>query len=426
MNNDENMRAIVVGVKYHGMNYDFDHSMLELKALCEVCGIDPVYTMSQTLDHIVKATYIGTGKIQELKALMDDVDVVVFNEELTPTQLRNLVDLLDKEVLDRTSLILKIFETRAKTSEAKLQVKIAKYQYMLSRLAEMNNDLIGQQGGSGFRGSGEKQIELDRRALRHKLNKAKKDLQQIVLHRQTQRRLRHHNNQKVVALVGYTNSGKSTLMNYFIKHSQVNDKTVFQENMLFATLETSTRQVKLANNKSFLLTDTVGFIHQLPHHLVQAFRSTLEEVKEADLILEVIDSSSKQNKEHVQVTNEVLESLGVNLNKVVYLYNKIDLKQEELIEHHHPYVDISVKENINMDVLMEEIDHYLFGQDHRLSVLLPYEKMSMVSALLDQTHIIKQKHLSDGVYLECECSKKWYEKLKPYKVDKQEFEEEMK
>lgn len=414
MNNGENMEAIIVGVSYYGMAYDLEESMRELEALCQACHIVVKYTMIQTLDKINVSTYIGKGKVEELKRLKHDVDLIIFNEELSPMQVKNLTDALDIEVSDRTDLILKIFESRAKTNEAKLQVEIAKYHYLLPRLVGMNENLTGQLGGSGFRGSGEKQIELDRRLIRRQLAKAQHDLKQMVTNRQTQRGRRHSKEEKVVALVGYTNSGKSSLMNYFIHHSKLNDKTVLQKDMLFATLETATRKVKLDNNKTFLLTDTVGFINQLPHHLIQAFRSTLEEVKEADLILQVIDSSSAYYRQHIEVTNQVLSELGVDLKKVVYVYNKIDLNQYALIDPMDPYVFISVKEEKNMKTLMKKINELLFGKDRIIEVLLPYDKMNIVSYLLDNTYIHLCEYHEQGIYLKVECSPSWCERLKEY------------
>ena len=408
------MEAIIVGVSYYLMPYDLEESMKELEALCEACDIHVKYQMTQNLDKISSATYIGKGKVEELAMLKDDVDIIIFNEELSPMQIKNLSDILEKEVSDRTDLILKIFESRAKTNEAKLQVKIAKYNYLLPRLAGMNEELEGQQGGSGFRGSGEKKIELDRRVIHHQLTKAKEDLALMVKQRKTQRVLRQSKNEKVVALVGYTNSGKSSLLNYFIEHSKLNDKTVLQKDMLFATLETSTRKVKLENNKTFLLTDTVGFINQLPHHLVQAFRSTLEEVKEADLIIQVVDSSSPFYQEHIRVTNLVLEELGVDLTKMIYVYNKIDLNRYSLIEPMEPYVFVSVKDEKNMNTLMKKLNQELFGEDRIIEVILPYEQMKTVSYLLDNCYVLAYEYLDQGVYMKVEISPIMVGQLKNY------------
>ena len=268
------MNALIVGVKYKEMGYDLDSSLVELEELCKACDIKVIKKCVQNLDKINPSLYIGTGKVQEIKMQLDDIDIVIFDEELSPLQVKNLTDSLDIEVTDRTDLILRIFEQRAKSKEAKLQVEIAKGQYLLPRLAGMKEHLYSQQGGSGFRGSGEKQIELDRRMIASQIYQAKNQLAKIVKQRQTQRKKRKNNEMKVIALVGYTNSGKSTLMNAFCNDK---NKQVLQKNMLFATLQTATRNIKI-NHHPCLLTDTVGFINRLPHHLVQAFRSTLEEV----------------------------------------------------------------------------------------------------------------------------------------------------
>lgn len=312
------MKAILVGVEYDHMYYDLDISMNELRDLSEACHIEVKDVVIQKLSLISPKYYIGKGKVEELKHMLDEDDIVIFNEELTPLQVKNLTDALDVEVTDRSDLILRIFESRAQTKEAKLQVEIAKNQYLLPRLAGMKEELYSQQGGSGFRGSGEKQIELDRRIIHRELIQAKRELAAIVKQRQTQRQLRIRNQEKVVCLVGYTNSGKSSLLNYFT------DKKVFQEDMLFASLQTASRQVKLKNHHRIIMSDTVGFINQLPHHLVQAFRSTLEEVKEADLLVHVIDSSSPYCDLQIETTLNVLEALGVKDTPMLFVYNKVD------------------------------------------------------------------------------------------------------
>ena len=285
------MDALIVGVKYKEMDYDLDSSLVELEELCKACNIKVIKKCVQNLDKINPSLYIGTGKVQEIKMQLDDIDIVIFDEELSPLQIKNLTDGLDIEVTDRTDLILRIFEQRAKSKEAKLQVEIAKGQYLLPRLAGMKEHLYSQQGGSGFRGSGEKQIELDRRMIANQIYQAKNQLAKIVKQRQTQRKKRKNNEMKVIALVGYTNSGKSTLMNAFCIDK---NKQVLQKNMLFATLQTATRNIKI-NHHPCLLTDTVGFINRLPHHLVQAFRSTLEEVVEADLLIHVVDTTNEKD-----------------------------------------------------------------------------------------------------------------------------------
>lgn len=277
------MKAILV------MTSDNPFYIDELKSLCIACDIEVEDVVIQKLEKINPATYIGKGKIEEIRLRLDG-EMVIFDDELSPLQVKNLTDQLQTEVTDRTDLILRIFEQRAQTKEAKLQVEIARDQYLLPRLAGMRNICHISKVVLGLEESGEKQIELDRRIISRKLSRSRKELAQIVKQRQTQRERRKRNNVPVIALVGYTNSGKSTLLNTLCQNKE---KKVFEKDMLFATLQTSTRNIKIKNH-TCLLTDTVGFIERLPHNLIQAFRSTLEEVKEADLLLHVVDSSFEE------------------------------------------------------------------------------------------------------------------------------------
>lgn len=386
------MKAILVGVSYDHMYYDLDESMQELKELARACHIEVKDIVIQNLSKISPQYYIGKGKVEEIKDMLDQDNIVIFNEELTPLQMKNLTDLFQTEVSDRSDLILRIFESRAKTKEAKLQVEIARNQYLLPRLAGMKEELYSQQGGSGFRGSGEKQIELDRRIIHRQLVQAKRELQAIVKQRQTQRRLRKRNQEKVVCLVGYTNSGKSSLLNYFTS------KKVFQEDMLFASLQIASRHVKIKNH-SIIMSDTVGFINQLPHHLVQAFRSTLEEVKEADLLLHVIDSSSHTIDTQIETTLDVLESLGVKDTPMIFVYNKIDKDQYALLQPHHPYVYISVKDQINLEELEDMIIKTLFKDYELTYLIIPYDQGNLFQYLHQSYEICKEEYREDGIYL---------------------------
>ncbi|WP_050637834.1 GTPase HflX [Candidatus Stoquefichus sp. SB1] len=386
------MKAILVGVEYDHMDYDLDISMNELKELSIACHIEVKDIMIQKLDQISAKYYIGKGKVEELKKRVSDDDIVIFNEELSPLQVKNLSDALAVEVTDRSDLILRIFESRAKTKEAKLQVQIARNQYLLPRLAGMKEELYSQQGGSGFRGSGEKQIELDRRVIHRELLQARRELQAIVKQRQTQRQLRKRNQEKVVCLVGYTNSGKSSLLNYFT------DKKVFQEDMLFASLQTASRQVKLRNHH-IVMSDTVGFINQLPHHLIQAFRSTLEEVKEADLLLHVIDSSSTYCETQIETTLEVLEALGVKNTPMIYVYNKVDKDRYAFLQIQEPAVFVSVKEGTNLDVLENMMIETLFKDYELIELYIPYEDGQIYSEIKQYYEIITENYLDKGIYI---------------------------
>lgn len=402
------MKAILVGVEYDHMYYDLDISMNELKELAYACQIEVKDIVIQRLSKISSQYYIGKGKVDEIQKMLDDVDVVIFNEELTPLQVKNLTDSFEKEVSDRSDLILRIFESRAKTKEAKLQVQIARLQYLLPRLAGMREDLYSQQGGSGFRGSGEKQIELDRRIIHRQLLSARRELDVIVKQRQTQRRLRKRNQEKVICLVGYTNSGKSSLLNYFT------DKKVLQEDMLFASLQTASRLVVLKGHHHVIMSDTVGFINQLPHHLVNAFCSTLEEVKEADLLLHVIDSSSSYCEQQIETTLEVLEALGVKDTPMIYVYNKVDKDRYALIQPRHPHVFISVKEHIHLDELEDMIIQTLFKEYEAMELIIPYDQGILFQEIKQKYETCQEEYLEEGIFVSFFVDKKEKYKYENY------------
>lgn len=404
------MNALIVGVRYKDMNYDLDNSLVELEQLCKACNIKVTKKCIQNLDKINPSLYIGTGKVKEIRALLEDVDVVIFDEELSPLQVKNLIDILDIEVTDRTDLILRIFEVRAQSREAKLQVEIAKGQYLLPRLAGMKKYLYSQQGGSGFRGSGEKQIELDRRLIANHVLQAKKQLAKIVRQRQNQRKRRKNNEMKVVALVGYTNSGKSTLMNAFCLNK---DKQVLQKDMLFATLETATRSVMI-NHHPCLLTDTVGFIERLPHQLIQAFRSTLEEVVEADLLIQVVDTSNPNYESYIKTTNLVLEELGVKDTPMIYAYNKVDLNKYGFIVPLDPYVFISAKERIGLDQLEKTISDILFKDYAIYDLNIPYQDGEVFKYLHRHCLVLEFQYLENSIYLKVEMHPKEINKYSKY------------
>lgn len=330
-------KAIIVGVQLQNQT-DFTYSMEELRNLAAACYIEVVDELSQKAARVNPSHYIGTGKIQELLALLEahDAQVVIFNDELSPSQIRNLEASLERTVIDRTILILDIFAERAKTREAQLQVEVARLQYMLPRLVGLRASLGRQGGGSGLknRGAGETKLELDRRRIEERITALQAELDKLVARRQIQRKQRQKNEMPVVCLVGYTNTGKSSLMNALLEcYNPGSHKQVFAQDMLFATLETSVRNIELPDNKSFLLTDTVGFVSQLPHHLVKAFRSTLEEVTEADLLVHVVDYSHEDYEQLISVTNHTLKELGAHDIPTIFAYNKCDLTD-------HPYPDV--------------------------------------------------------------------------------------
>ena len=384
------MKGILVGVKYPQMTYDFEVSMQELEQLAFACDIEVKTVVIQNLEVISPKYYIGKGKVMDIGELLETDDIVIFNEELTPLQMKNLTDIWQVEVTDRSDLILRIFALRAKTKEAKLQVEMARLEYTLPRLAGMKQNLYSQQGGMGFRGAGEKQIELDRRRIHRQLTQAKKELEAIEKQRQTQRQLRKHHQEKVVCLVGYTNSGKSSLLNHFTK------KKVDAKDMLFASLQTASRRIYFKKHH-LIMNDTVGFIHQLPHSFVQAFRSTLEEVKDADLLLHIIDVSSPYYHNQIETTLSVLKDIGAHHIPMIYVYNKIDLLPQLLIFEQENSIGISVKENLYFNELEDMIIHTLFKDYELIHVYIPYEQGDIFSNIEYQYEIVQLEYLDNGI-----------------------------
>lgn len=320
----EKEKAILVGVINQEQNQEKVQEYLnELAFLAETAGAVAVDQFTQQLDTANPKTFVGTGKLEEIRqfVLMHDIDTVIFDDELTPTQLRNIErELKNCKILDRTNLILDIFAGRAQTSHAKAQVELAQYQYLLPRLTRMWTHLERQRGGIGMRGPGETEIETDRRIIRDKISRLKEQLKKIDKQKSTQRK----NRGKLVrvSLVGYTNVGKSTLMNVLSKSE------VFAENKLFATLDTTVRKVVIGN-LPFLLSDTVGFIRKLPHSLVESFKSTLDEVRESDILIHVVDISHPEFEDQIRIVNETLHEINVNDKQVIYVFNKIDAYQYE-------------------------------------------------------------------------------------------------
>lgn len=401
------MKGILVGVQYPQMPYDFDISMQELKQLAYACDIEVKAVVTQNLDTISPQYYIGKGKVMEIKELVEQDDIVIFNEELTPLQIKNLTDQCQVEVTDRSDLILRIFASRAKTKEAKLEVGIARLQYLLPRLAGMKQNLYSQQGGMGFRGSGEKQIELDRRRIRRQLTQAKRELAMIEKQRQTQRQLRKHHQEKVVCLVGYTNSGKSSLLN------ALTSKKVYEKDMLFATLQTSSRRVYMKKHH-VIMSDTVGFIHQLPHSFVQSFRSTLEEVKDADLLIHVIDASSPYYHNQIETTLSVLKELDALDIPMIYVYNKMDLVHQPIVHEQGICIDVSVKEKKHLDDLENMIIDILFKDYELISVYIPYEEGHIFSEIEYQYEILHTEYLEKEIYISFYVNQKHKQRYLPY------------
>ena len=409
-------RGIIVGININNKN-NFEESIIELKNLCIACDIEIVGEMEQNLKKINPTFYMGSGKIEELRDLIEEMnaEIIVFNNELSASQIKNIEEEVKCSIIDRTALILDIFANRAKTREAKLQVEVARLQYELPRLIGANENLGRQSGGVGTknRGAGETKLELDRRRIEDRIASLNKELEILKYQRNTQKNKRKKSNIPNVALVGYTNAGKSSVMNVLVEmFINKEDKKVFEKNMLFATLETYVRNIKLHNNKSFLLYDTVGFVGNLPHNLVKAFRSTLEEVCDADLLVHIIDISNPNYKNQIDVTNETLSQIGADNIPMIYVYNKIDLIDLDKLDNNK--ILISAKRDIGIDRLIESICEKVFEDYIRFKLKIPYSEGKMISNIMENATILDSEYIEDGVIFNIEFSEKEYVKYKQY------------
>lgn len=415
-------RGVLVGVNLQKDEH-FDYSMEELANLAQALDVEVVGMVTQNLERVTPSHYVGTGKIEEIKAFFDETDanIVIFNDELSPSQIRNLERDLQCKVIDRTMLILDIFSRRAKTREAQLQVELAQLQYMLPRLVGLHASLSRQGGGTGGgfknRGAGETKLELDRRKIEDQISKIKKELESVKEQRETQRKQRRKNAVPVVSIVGYTNAGKSTIMNQLLaKAGQDATKQVFEKDMLFATLETSVRNIELEDNKSFLLTDTVGFVSKLPHHLVKAFRSTLEEARESDLLLHVVDVSNEEYRFMMEVTNETLKAIDVENIPTIYVYNKSDLAEVEYPLVSGDNIWLSAKEDVGLEELLQQIKQQIFANYVTCQMLIPYNQGGIVSYLNEQATILETEYEEEGTLLTLELKEADYQKYEIYVV----------
>ncbi|WP_044339841.1 GTPase HflX [Rossellomorea aquimaris] len=418
---EERLKAIAIGVNTKDKNNDFEYSMLELNGLAEARHIDVVGELTQNLSRPNHVHYIGKGKVEELLPLIEEweADVLISNDELSPSQIRVLEEKLDIRVMDRTMLILDIFAERAKTREAQLQVEVAQLQYMLPRLIGRRESLGRQGGGSGLanRGAGETKLELDRRRIEEKITALNKELDSLVDLRTTQRKQRQKSEIPVVSLVGYTNAGKSTTMNAFVEKFHPNEnKQVFEKDMLFATLETSVRNITLPDKKAFLLTDTVGFVNKLPHQLVKAFRSTLEEVVEADLIIHVVDYSEPHYEKLMKVTDKTLEDLGIGDTPVIYAFNKAELMEEEVPRVEKDRIYFSAKNRIGIDELLQVVRSYIFKDYKRCQMLIPFDKGHLISYFNENANVLETEYEENGTVLTLECKMSDAERYQQYMV----------
>lgn len=403
---DKRERAIAVGVAAgHTRKLQAEEYLDELVLLADTAGADIIHKVLQSKDRIDPTYYIGKGKVEQItqRAEEDDISLIIFDDDLSPAQVRNLEKTINRKIVDRSGLILDIFASRARTNEARTQVELAQLQYMLPRLTRMWTHFSKQLGGIGTRGPGETQIETDRRMIRERISHLKERLEKIATQRTTQRKGRkeYHN----VSLVGYTNVGKSTLLN------TLSNSDVFVENRLFATLDATTRLVDLDPSTKVLVTDTVGFIRKLPHHLVASFKSTLEEIAEADILLHVVDISHPQMEEHIEVVKSTVADLGAAHTPVIFVFNKIDSLNDRTIikdlqTRYSPSVFISANRGINIIGFKELLSSMIHSSFKVRSFVIRHDQYKLLSQIHESAEVTEQRHEEDGIHVTIKTSEK--------------------
>ena len=404
-------RAVLVGLNAHSLNNDenaTDTSMEELAALLETAGGQSVGVVVQSKDSPDPRTFIGEGKVVEVKELVQslDADMVIFDNSLSPSQQRVLSEELKVPVLDRSALILDIFAQRARTREGRLQVELAQYKYLLPRLLGMWKHLERQEGAIGTRGPGETQLESDRRHIRRKISKLESELKEVRRVRGVQRERRIKNEVPVVAIVGYTNAGKSTLLN------KLTGADIPANNRLFDTLDTTTRTLEISDTCTVLISDTVGFISKLPHHLVEAFKATLEELEFADLLLHVIDASNPEWRDQAAVVDELIRQLGAEQTPRIEVFNKCDRYVGEIRPHGENIVSVSAKTGEGLDTLLDAIGKRLDSGAKRVTIHLPYDKGGILETLYKEAKVEKVDY-SDTIDVVAVCTPKTIGQLGP-------------
>lgn len=410
-NEEIRQQALLVAVDTG--EYDAQSSMAELYELAKTAGADVLSHIIQKREAVKTATCVGSGCLEEIADYCknNEVDLIIFDRELTPTQIRNIEDITDVRVIDRTMLILDIFAQRARSKEGKLQVELAQLKYMLPRLTGKGTAMSRLGGGIGTRGPGETKLETDKRHIRTKMEKIKERLRESENHREQLKKRRKKDGVITVAIVGYTNAGKSTLMNY------LTDAGVLAQDKLFATLDPTSRALKLPSGVTVMLIDTVGLVRRLPHHLVEAFKSTLEEAAQADIILNVCDESSEEASIHLEVTQSLLESLGCSGSPIIPVLNKCDKVQGlDDIPIIGSSVRISAKTGQGVDRLLEVIDENLPVRMKRGKFLLPFDKVGLSSDIRRDGNLLSEKYTENGLEIEATVDEFMHEKLKKYEL----------
>lgn len=402
-------KVILVGVSEQEGD-DAEDSVTELAELVKTAGATVVGTLIQKRETIHPGTYVGTGKVEEIAQLIAQTGAtgIVCDDELSPVQLRNLENMLDTKVMDRTLIILDIFAARATTSEGKIQVELAQLKYRLSRLSGLGKTMSRLGGGIGTRGPGEKKLEIDRRLINDRIAQLNRELKEVVKHREITRAKRAKSEVPVVAIVGYTNAGKSTLLNH------LTDAEVLEEDKLFATLDPTTRMLELDGHQQVLLTDTVGFIRKLPHHLIEAFKSTLEEAKYADYIFHVVDASNPQMDKQMHIVYETLEHLGVKNKKMVTLFNKMDQRTEEepLQDFRADHIlQISAANNQGLDEIKALLQEMLREDKVYIERVIPYAQAGIIQLVREKGELVSEEYVPEGIEIKAYVPMEVYGKL---------------
>ncbi|KRM78013.1 GTPase HflX [Secundilactobacillus collinoides] len=423
MDNSELTPVINIGLNTGRAN--FNYGMAELAALSTANNMNVVERIDQSLPKPIAATYFGTGKVEELRDIVVETgaEIVVANDELTPSQIRNLEKVVKVPVMDRTGLILAIFANRAQSREAKLQVQLAKLQYQMPRLHTAANQSLDQQtgtsAGGGFtnRGAGEAQIELSRRTVQRQINHVRHELKEVNRSAEVKRQQREKGHLPNVALIGYTNAGKSTIMNELIKRFGMNDdKQVMVKNMLFATLDTSVRQLQFEDAKKLLLSDTVGFVSQLPTTLVEAFKSTLYEAANADLLVQIVDYSSNDRANMMTTTEKTLREIGVPDLPMLTVFNKADLTDSEYPTQAGDQLVISANDDASIDLLVDAIKKKVFKNFVTATFLIPFDKGDVVSYLNEHASVLNTDYKAEGTEMTAEVTDIDFQRFQKYYV----------
>lgn len=402
-------KVLLIGVSEQDGD-DAEDSLVELGELAATAGAEVVGTLIQKRERMHPGTYVGKGKVEEIIELIYDTGAtgIICDDELSPAQLRNLSDLLDVKVMDRTLIILDIFAMRASTSEGKIQVELAQLRYRASRLTGMGRSMSRLGGGIGTRGPGEKKLEMDRRLIGSRISQLKRELEEVRQHREITRGQRAKSQIPVAAIVGYTNAGKSTLLN------TLTNANVLEENMLFATLDPTTRQLELPGKQQILLTDTVGFIRKLPHHLIEAFKSTLEEAKYADYIIHVVDASNPQADKQMYIVYETLRSLGVEDKKIITLFNKQDARtdDEPLRDFQaDKTLNISAKYGIGLEEVKNVLSELLREDKILIERLIPYQDAGILQLVRKQGELLEEEYRPEGIFIRAYVPMEVYGKI---------------